>query len=231
MSRENNQDQRRENSGPGRPAGNFAAASMGTGAMGLFTENAEPAAGNASVPVLMIGLLVVLLYWGDVYFLQNSGEFNPKVYYPYHSYEEVVMMNPIDPVAAKAREGQKVFENLGCATCHMSSGTGNRGNNVPPLAGSEWVLAEGPNRIIRIVLNGLQGPIEVRGDQYGANVMTPFNFLTDDQIAGVLTYVRNSWGNKAGPVAPEKVRAIREATKDRDVSWTADEGKKIPEKD
>jgi mono/diheme cytochrome c family protein len=113
----------------------------------------------------------------------------------------------------------------------MPSGTGNRGNNVPPLAGSEWVLAEGPNRIIRIVLNGLQGPLEVKGDQYGANVMTPFNILTDEQIAAALTFVRHSWGNNAGPVSPEKVKAIREATKDRDGSWSPDELKKIPEKD
>ncbi len=230
MSSEDKQAQFGENSGRSHPTGNIAAAAMSTGAIGLFTENSEPTAGSAQLPVLLIGLLVTLLYWGDVYLLQHSGEFNPKVYYPYRSYEQVVMMNPIDPVAAREREGRKVFD-LVCAACHMPSGTGNRGNNVPPLAGSEWVLAEGPNRIIRIVLNGLQGPLEVKGDQYGANVMTPFNILTDDQIAAALTFVRHSWGNNAGPVNPEKVKAIREATKDKDGSWSPDELKKIPEKD
>ncbi len=190
MSRENQPDQFGEHPGPGPPTANMPAA-----AMGLFPENSEPTAGSAELPVLLIGLLVVLLYWGDVYLLQNSGEFNPKVYYPYRSYEQVVLLNPIDPVAAREREGRKVFD-LVCAACHMPSGTGNRGNNVPPLAGSEWVLAEGPNRIIRIVLNGLQGSLEVKGDQYGANVMTPFNILTDDQIAAALTFVshkRQGW--------------------------------------
>src|SRR5260370_10649615 len=140
------------------------------------------------------------------------------------------MMNTIDPVAAREREGRKDF-GLVCSACHMPSGTGNRGNDVPPLAGSEWVLAEGPNRIIRIVLNGLQGSLEVKGDQYGANVMTPFNILTDDQVAAVLTFVRHSWGNNAGPVTPEKVRIIRETTKDKDTSCNPDELKKIPQTD
>src|SRR5260370_7118177 len=112
------------------------------------------------------------------------------------------MMNTIDPVAAREREGRKDF-GLVCSACHMPSGTGNRGNNVPPLAGSERVLAEGPNRIIRFVLNGLQGPLEVKGDQSGANVMTPFNILTDDPIATPFTFVPPPTPPHPRPLRPQ----------------------------
>jgi mono/diheme cytochrome c family protein len=100
----------------------------------------------------------------------------------------------------------------------------------PPLAGSEWVTAEGHERIIRIVLNGLSGPIEVAGAQFN-NVMVPWrDTLKDEDIASVLSYIRSEWGNKADPVTVEEVKKVREGTKDRGNPWTADELKQVPEK-
>lgn len=103
--------------------------------------------------------------------------------------------------------GESVYGKY-CVTCHKEDGQGVP-DAFPPLAGAEWVEGD-PGRLIRLVLNGMQGPITVRGEQYN-NVMTPHAFLTDEQIAAVLTYVRSSFGNDAPPVESSTVRAVRAA--------------------
>ena len=110
---------------------------------------------------------------------------------------------PIDPAVMAI--GKASF--LLCAACHGQSGEG--GPNAPPLAGSEWV--KGPvSNLIRIQLRGLVGPITVAGKEYNMPVgMAALNLQTDEQIAGVLTYVRNSFGNKASAVKPGQVAALR----------------------
>ena len=109
-----------------------------------------------------------------------------------------------------------------CATCHQQNGQGLEGN-FPPLAGSTWLLgnAEVP---ISIVLNGLQGESEVNGKKYNG-IMSPWNSLSDEEIAGVLTYVRQEWGNAAPPVLPADVNAVRTRLGERGM-WTAEELKK-----
>ncbi len=119
--------------------------------------------------------------------------------------------------AAKAlfMKGKGIFEREGyCATCHQPDGKGLPASGFPPLRGTNWVLGS-DERLIKVVLNGLQGPIEVSGTTYPGQVpMTPFGaMLTDEEVAAVLTYVRNSFGNKAAAVTPEKVKALRAATK------------------
>jgi mono/diheme cytochrome c family protein len=80
-------------------------------------------------------------------------------------------------------------------------------------------------RLIKIVLKGLQGPIEVQGKKYPGQVpMTPFGgMLKDEEVAAVLTYVRNSFGNKAPAITPEKVTAVRVAIKDKTGFYSPDE--------
>jgi mono/diheme cytochrome c family protein len=109
-----------------------------------------------------------------------------------------------DP-AAQMAAGKAIY-NQYCQACHMADGAGVAGIN-PPLAKSDWVNGE-KERIIKIVLNGQQGPIEVNGQTYNG-VMVAHNFLKDDQIAAVLTYVRGSFGNTSGPVTAEEVAALR----------------------
>lgn len=110
---------------------------------------------------------------------------------------------PIDP--AVMAMGQASF--MLCGACHGQNGEG--GPIAPPLAGSEWVT--GPiSNLIRIQLRGLQGPISVAGKEYNMpGGMAALSYQTDEQIAGVLTYVRNSFGNKASAVKPEQVAALR----------------------
>ncbi|MDX2286694.1 MAG: cytochrome c [Bacteroidia bacterium] len=109
-----------------------------------------------------------------------------------------------DPAAQMA--AGKVIYNQYCKACHMEDGAGMAGIN-PPLAKSDWVNGD-KERIIKIVLNGQQGPIEVNGQTYNG-VMVSHSFLKDDQIAAVLTYVRGSFGNTSGPVTAEEVAALR----------------------
>jgi len=107
--------------------------------------------------------------------------------------------------AAVMERGKAQF--LVCSACHGQEGEG--GPMAPPLAGSEWVLGPVEN-LVRIQLRGLKGPIKVKGKDYDFPAgMTPMAYQTDQQIADVLTYVRNSFGNKASAVKPEQVTPLR----------------------
>ncbi len=120
--------------------------------------------------------------------------------------------------------GAEVFLRDGhCGTCHQKDGNGLPEAMFPPLAGSEWVQGS-EDRLIRLTLHGITGPIEVKGVKYpGAVPMTPFKFLSDAEVADVLTFVRNSFGNKANPVSPQTVQKVRAATKDQATFYQASE--------
>ena len=194
-----------------------------------FPEPAEPHAERGFMPVGLIGLLAVIAFLGNMYFIYHGldiggkgGAFPKLVYFPYTS------MADLKPPGADPDLGRQVYAKT-CVACHQGGGTGTPGM-FPPLVGSEWVNAEGHQRIIRIVLNGLSGPIDVAGAQFN-NVMVPWrDTLKDEEIAAVLTFVRSEWGNKGDAVPLEEVAKVREATKDRGGPWTADELKQIPEK-
>ena len=112
--------------------------------------------------------------------------------------------------------GSQVYLRDGhCGTCHQKDGNGLPEAQFPPLAGSEWIQGD-ETRLIRIALHGLVGPVEVKGVKYtGAVPMTPFKFLSDEELADVLTFTRNAFGNKADPVTPQAVQKVRAATKDQ----------------
>lgn len=120
--------------------------------------------------------------------------------------------------------GAEIFLRDGhCATCHQQDGNGLPEALFPPLAGSEWVQGS-EDRLIRLTLHGITGPIEVKGVKYpGAVPMTPFKFLSDAEVADVLTFVRNAFGNKANPVSPQTVQKVRASTKDQATFYQASE--------
>ena len=186
---------------------------------------AESPSEGAVVPIWLICLTVLLLCAGGLYFDDHGGWFRPQVYGPYNSFAEVELYQPhlgYDPFV----QGRIVYGKT-CVACHQASGMGTPGQ-FPPLAGSEWVNEADPGRVIRAVLNGLQGPISVHGLSFN-NVMVPWNSLSDEDIAAVITYVRGNkeWGNTASAVTPERVKAVREKVKPHPTAFTADELLKI----
>ena len=125
------------------------------------------------------------------------------------------------------RIGKEVFSrDAHCATCHQADGKGQE-KIYPPLAGSEWVMGD-EERLIKLALKGLWGPITVKGAKFdpttGVPPMMGFGpLLNDKEMAGVLTFVRNSFGNQAPAVKPESVAKIREATKDKADFFTVED--------
>ncbi|NQX01311.1 c-type cytochrome, partial [bacterium] len=107
------------------------------------------------------------------------------------------------------------FRDAHCSTCHQPDGKG-LDPAFPPLAASNWVTGD-PERLIKLTLHGLMGPFDLNGKKYNGLVpMTPFGgMLKDDEVAAVLTYVRNSFGNQAPAVQPAEVATVRAATKGR----------------
>lgn len=106
-----------------------------------------------------------------------------------------------------------------CAGCHGNEGQGVAGS-IPPLAGSARVLGR-PETLAKIVLHGLEGPLDTGEPTNAAMPASPVK--TDDDIAGVLTFVRRSWGNAAPPVSPDLVRDVRKANQGRTFPWTRKE--------
>ena len=127
--------------------------------------------------------------------------------------------------------GKRVYyDTAKCVLCHQLTGMGSASPESPPLAGSEWVLATEPGRVIRIVLHGLQGPVTVNGRQFNTSGMPPWKeTLTDEEIADVLTYIRQEWGNNASSVTAEQVKAIRGKTASQSGQLFVDELLKVNE--
>jgi mono/diheme cytochrome c family protein len=188
-------------------------------------DDPEPVAERRPVPVLLIALLVALLFWADLYVLQHGGDvagskgaFPAMVYFPYKTYAE------IPKLGEDTEKGGKIYA-LYCSVCHQPTGLGVPAEGKPPLAGSDWVNEEGPNRIIRLILNGLQGPITVSGQQFNQGVAMPpwRDLLSDADVAAVATHIRSTWGNKAPPVKPEQVKEIRDSTAGRAAAYSPQE--------
>ena len=113
------------------------------------------------------------------------------------------------PDKAMMERGKKVY-NTYCITCHQADGGGVPMLN-PPLEKTSYVLGN-KTKLIRVVLKGMDTHEEIGGEVY-SNTMAPFNYLTDQQIADVLTYVRNSFGNKASVITTGDVKYVRARTK------------------
>jgi mono/diheme cytochrome c family protein/glucose/arabinose dehydrogenase len=128
---------------------------------------------------------------------------------------------PLTPEERRLAERGSETYTRACAACHQADG-GGLPNVAPRLSGSEWV--DGPaDRLIRIVLHGLYGPIQVDGQEWNLHMPGLGGALDDEEVAGVLTYVRRAWGNSAGAVQPAQVTAVRARNSERTLAWTARE--------
>jgi mono/diheme cytochrome c family protein len=120
-----------------------------------------------------------------------------------------------------AEDGPQLYTQY-CSACHALDGKGATGGTFPPLAGSPYIAGD-PARAVKIALKGLTGPVDVLDKTYNLEMPPQGAVLSDEQLASILTYVRKSWGNQAGPVTPEQVKTIRASVADRAMPWTAPE--------
>lgn len=188
---------------------------------------AEVASAPTTVPMWLIMLLLVLLFLGAWVFDLRGGWFEPKVYGPYTSVADLARFQPRQDGDVWKIRGKFLYEQ-NCGQCHGNDGMGKPGQ-APPFAGSEWVLTPGVNRLIRIPQAGLAGPLEVKGQQWNLNMAGMGVAYNDDDLAAVLSYIRNTWGNKASVVTAEQVKKVRAELGNRSQPYTADELKKLPE--
>jgi mono/diheme cytochrome c family protein len=118
----------------------------------------------------------------------------------------IVACNSGVPSAATMKRGELIYTQT-CLPCHQSDGSGVSGLN-PPLKNSPYVTGE-QIKLIGIIINGLSDGVQINGDAY-TNPMPPLGgTLNDNEIADVLSYIRNSFGNKAGKISADQVKAQR----------------------
>jgi len=190
-------------------------------------SNAEPTATRSSAPMWIIVVTLVLLFVGGHYLDTHGGWFSSKVYAPYNSAEQLDSFQPKSGAAAVAAQGKKVYESV-CGICHGMDGAGKPGQ-APPLAGSEWVLAKGINRLAHIPLEGVNGSIKVEGKDWSLNMAAMGAALSDSDLAAVLTYLRTSWGNKAGEVTADDIKKVRDEIGGHPQPVSGDQLMKMPE--
>lgn len=179
----------------------------------IYREFSEPRDGYQPIPTWWLLLMIVILMWGGWYIGEYNADFSPRVYDSHDPEssaqpitDETQEDQPVDMMAL----GKRIYNN--CQSCHKSDGQGVTGQ-YPPLTDSKWVLGR-PEVFALIILHGLQGPIEVQGVVYN-NVMPEWSRLSDQDIAAVMTYERNSFGNNASEVSPDLVAKVREQSQDR----------------
>jgi mono/diheme cytochrome c family protein len=171
------------------------------------SNETEPVATRSTAPMWIIVVTLLLVFVGGYYFDQHSGWFNPQVYSPYKSAEQLEAYQPKSGEAAALARGKVVYESV-CGICHGADGAGKVGQ-APALAGSDLVNAAGFNRLAHIPLAGLTGPIKVKGQDWNMSMAAMGAALPDDDLAAVLTYIRRAWGNKACAVTGDDIKTIR----------------------
>lgn len=198
-------------------------------------EKREPRVGLEPLSIWLVAVYGLAIFTGGAYLGRYSGNFSGDGLDP--------MMGP--PPAKKGGGGQgqqqeqaelsphdrgkKIFA-ANCQTCHQANGGGVPGQ-YPPLEGSEFTNG-GSRRMAMIVLKGLQGPVKVKGQQYGTAVMQPWDkTLTDQKIADVMTYERSEWGNHATPVTAEQIAALRKELASHPESYSEHDILAVPDED
>ena len=185
-------------------------------------EKQEPRVGLEPLSLWLVAVYGLALFFGGAYLGRYSGNFSGDSldisFTPSSSHGPGGPGGEPQQVLSPADRGKKIFS-ANCVTCHQATGQGVAGQ-YPPLAGSEYVNG-GTRRLGMILLKGLQGPLKVKGAQYGSAVMQPWDTtLNDQRIADVITYIRQEWGNTGGPVAAEQISALRKELAARKQSWT-----------
>lgn len=185
----------------------------------LLRENDEPGENSSPIPVFILFLFAALCFWGGIYIVEHSKKFSKDAYtldYNPDAKVAVVKVSLFD-------RGKKIY-NAQCVACHQTNGQGITGV-YPPLANSEWVLGH-QEVLARILINGMNGPIEVLGNRYNGNMPAfgPAGLnLKPLDIASVLTYIRQEWGNAGSDFTEETLSKYMAMYRARTTPWNAEE--------
>lgn len=205
----------------------------------LLREKPEPSEGFSPMPLFLLGFVSAMIFLVSVYAVHYRGGIGPKATGGL-SFQEAALVydhrydpatsgggsgpNELTPEQILA-SGKRLYAT--CAACHQASGAGVPGV-YPPLAGSEWVTGS-EERLIRVLLHGLNGPIQVKGNTYNG-LMPAFGKVpgggynwTDERISHVLSYIRHDWGNNASFITKDQVSAVLKTEAARAKPWTQDE--------
>lgn len=159
-------------------------------------ENADPEERMRPMPLLAGAVVLVMVLFGVVYLLMSDPVGDARLG---DRRTLADLSGPAPAVPGAAVDGKALFA-AHCAACHQATGKGLPGV-FPPLDGSEWV--HGDARVLaNILLHGIDGEIEVEGATY-KGAMPAFGQLADAELAGLATYIRSSWSNKAEPLAAD----------------------------
>jgi mono/diheme cytochrome c family protein len=179
-------------------------------------ENPDPHERNVRVPKLIPVVVVCVLAFAIGYIIVNQRNDAPELG---DSRTMATLMAKPAGSGGGAADGAQVYT-ANCVACHQASGAGLPGV-FPPLAGSEWVAAA--DRVpVNIVLHGVTGKLTVKGGEYNGQMPTFKDKLGDAEIAAVLTYVRSNFGNSAGRIGADAVKAERDAGRERSTPWNGD---------
>lgn len=166
--------------------------------------------------------LVALRSAKDKKIVELTAKVDGGMSWPGKAGDNTPPLKPLTPdEETRFTAGRELYATI-CAQCHQPSGLGQDGV-APPLADSEWVL--GPDgRAVRIVLNGVHGPIKVGKKTVDLEMPGLGAALTDEQVASVLTYLRREWGHEGNAVTPATIAEVRkDASGRKEDLWTADE--------
>jgi mono/diheme cytochrome c family protein/glucose/arabinose dehydrogenase len=170
-------------------------------------------------------ILVALRESSDARIRSDAARLGDVLIWPGKPGYKEVKIRPLSADEQARFEKGKTLYAQTCAACHQPNGMGQEGL-APPLVDSEWVEGQDA-RIVRIVLDGLRGPLSVNGARYDLEMPALEAAFDDEMIAAILTYVRREWDHAADPVTPKRVREIRAQSKGRDSQWTAKELEKL----
>src|SRR6266481_386410 len=198
-------------------------------------EKREPRVGLEPLSIWLIAVYGLAVFFGGIYLGRYSGNFSGDGLDPLGGPPPTKKLGGPGPGGGEQAElspverGKKVFA-ANCQVCHQADGQGSPSQGYPPLAGSE-ITNGGSRRAAMVVMKGLQGPITVKGQQFGSAVMQPWESLGDQKVADVLTYERQEWGNHGSPVTKEQISALRKELASHPGSFTEADLHAAPDED
>ncbi len=189
-------------------------------------EHEDPGFSAVPVPLWLMAVAGVAIFWAGAYLGMFSGGFSGDVYNERSGLPQTTTAGAPQagqaggaPQASSVVDEGKRYFTQNCVSCHQATGLGVPGQ-YPPLAKSE-IVNGGSRRLAMILLKGLIGPIKVSGTEYNGAMPVWEKTLTDKKIAAILTYIRQEWGNSAPPIEPEQIAAARKEYAGRTDSWSA----------